>query len=181
MKKSEEKKKISRDDTASIAAEDYARNLFANRTISAHVDTNIYRGAVPIKHPSQETILPSVSALFMKTTGVFLTGKTKRRNKINPCSDQDSIASSIFFEKSEESMAALDFSDTEETDGSNASSPLVAGSGDELNLSATSFSAFGKYEKKAEAELKEEDIFAAQQFMYTLAKIRLSKADPTPR
>jgi len=99
-------------------------------------------------------------------------GKLKRKNKINPCADHHSIASSIFFEKSEDNLTAVGYSDAEESAYPENVSK-VAESGNELNLSTTSFSGFGKYEKKVDAELKEEDILVAQQFMYALAKVRL--------
>lgn len=41
----------------------------------------------------------------------------------------------------------------------------------ELNLSSTSFSNFGKYERAQTAT--EEDLVTAQQFMYSLAKVRI--------
>jgi len=185
IKKSEEKKKkISIDDTASIAAEDYARNLFAKRPVSAQVDTDSSLMSAQVDantHPisavnnrSSQSTSPtesSQSTCSMRSTKAS-TGKLKRKNKINPCADHHSIASSIFFEKSEDNLTAVGYSDAEESAYPENVSK-VAESGNELNLSTTSFSGFGKYEKKVDAELKEEDILVAQQFMYALAKVRL--------
>uniref|UniRef100_A0A7M5V1G8 Polycystic kidney disease protein 1-like 2 n=2 Tax=Clytia hemisphaerica TaxID=252671 RepID=A0A7M5V1G8_9CNID len=138
-------------DIVSIAAEEYARDMFEKRH-TTHAHSAQSRSKMSLK--STKSLMSTIS----------LKSKTSENHLIEV--DDDDGETTYHYQANDDVINIDDSysSSAEELGQKN-------GSERELALSTTSFSGFGKYERTETAN--EEELLAAEQFMFTLAKVRI--------